>query len=119
TCTFSLVMQTCSGTSSATSLSVCLSRTASMKGQRMSRPASSAVQYFPSRSTTHACCCGTTRTSFENTTMTKMTPTIVTSALAMTVSPMRDLDGADEQRQPVDTVDDAALPTRQWGGTDV
>src|SRR5436853_263625 len=32
-----------------------------MKGTRMWKPALSVPEYLPSRSTTHACCCGTTR----------------------------------------------------------
>src|SRR5262245_43940183 len=60
TCTLSLVMQTCSGMSSACSFKLCLYATRSMNGTRTWKPARRVLLYLPSASTTDALCCGTT-----------------------------------------------------------
>src|SRR5580765_7145884 len=69
----SLVMQTCSATSSGTSLSECLYATRSRNGMMMFRPGSSTWWNFPRRSTTQAFCCGTTRTPSITNTVTSAT----------------------------------------------
>src|SRR5262245_9659233 len=64
-------MHTCSGTSNGTSLSECLYATRSINGMITFRPGSMTSWNLPSRSTTHAFCCGTTRIPSMMNAMTK------------------------------------------------
>src|SRR5580765_399523 len=69
----SLVMQTCTATSSGTSVRECLYATRLRNGMMMFRPGSSTWWNFPRRSTTQAFCCGTTRTPSITNTVTSAT----------------------------------------------
>src|SRR5882672_2484176 len=72
----SLVMQTCSGTSSGTSFSEWTYAMRSKNGMMRFNPGSSVLSKRPRRSTTHALCCGTMRTpSMRNATSTPMSST--------------------------------------------
>src|SRR5574343_833184 len=61
-CVLSRVMQTWLGTSSGISLRLCFWITLSMKGTTKFRPGERLAWYLPKRSTTQACCWGTTLT---------------------------------------------------------
>src|SRR5215217_2661964 len=81
-CVLSLVMQTWLGTSSGTSLSECLYATRSTNGTTKLSPGVSVRSYLPSRSTTHACCCGTILSVCTMKTMATMATTSATSIKA-------------------------------------
>src|SRR5262249_27666017 len=87
-----------------------------MNGTRMWKPALSVPENLPRRSTTHACCCGTTRAIREMRIIAKITITSATIKV-----PIRVLLGscANVQRQTDHTVDDTLLPARERRGADV
>jgi hypothetical protein len=78
-CVLSRVMQICGGTSSGISRRSCLYATRSKNGQMMLSPGSSTAWKRPSRSTTHARCCGTTRIALITTIRPTRNRTNVTS----------------------------------------
>src|SRR3954454_15706911 len=87
---------------------------------RMWNPAFSVPLYLPSRSTTQACCCGTTRAIREMTNIAKKARTTTTTTLDMIRSPIGLLlVCADMNGETVNVLDTRALSGSEVADADV
>src|SRR5438876_9475736 len=79
----------------------------------MWKPACSVSEYFPRRSTTQACCCGTTRAILETRMIAKIAKTNVTRTGPIEF-PFFGRSGPDEKHQTFDALNGGALPASQF-----
>src|SRR5262245_39228984 len=92
----------------------------SKNGSRMWKPASSVPEYFPSRSTMKALCCGTTTAVLATTTSSRIARTTTTISIGVSIGirvsprPASSL-GLHPERQAVHALDPGPLPSRQAG----
>src|SRR6266851_2693718 len=84
----------------------------------MWNPAISVPEYLPRRSTTHACCCGTTRAILETRTIAKIAKTKVTRTPAIE-SPFLEPSGSDVKHQSLNALDRGALSPAEQSLTNI